>query len=232
MRPFPVLLAVAPLVAALIAAVLLLGASSPAASPGGTVSDGGGAPLAGVTVTALRADGVVAISVVTDAAGRFDLPDLPAGLYTLRARRIGYEVGTLPGYDPHGSPPAAFALQPTANLFAQMPASAFLALLPDGEEKRAFILDCAGCHQFDQRIVAPGAQLRSHASWVSRIDQMIGFAGASTPFPIISPSRTARSGAQSGLKAIVLAGNSITIVEPSKNRPISSPCRSAIVRSG
>ena len=36
---------------------------------GGTVTDTGGQPVAGVTVTATRPDGVVGYSVVTDGAG-------------------------------------------------------------------------------------------------------------------------------------------------------------------
>lgn len=28
----------------------------------------------------------------------------------------------------------------------------WLARLPDGETKRKFLLDCTGCHQFDERI--------------------------------------------------------------------------------
>ena len=33
--------------------------------------------------------------------------------------------------------------------------SAWLSLLPDGEAKRKFILDCTGCHQFDEKIARP-----------------------------------------------------------------------------
>ncbi len=41
--------------------------------------------------------------------------------------------------------------------------------------------------------------------------------------PIISPRRTGRSGVHTALKAMVSRRNSITIVEPSRKRPISSP---------
>ena len=41
--------------------------------------------------------------------------------------------------------------------------------------------------------------------------------------PIASPIRIGRAGAQSGLKRRRRLGNSITTVEPSRKRPISSP---------
>src|SRR5690606_2671353 len=69
--------------------------------------------------------------------------------------------------------------------------SAFVALLPDGEEKRKFLLDCAGCHQFDKRIVSFQGRLKGREQWVERIRQMLSFAGADTGFPIMSPSRDA-----------------------------------------
>jgi len=38
--------------------------------------------------------------------------------------------------------------------------SGWLARLPDGETKRKFLLDCTGCHQFDERIARPGGTPR------------------------------------------------------------------------
>lgn len=73
----------------------------------------------------------------------------------------------------------------------QLTSSAFLALLPDGETKRRFILDCAGCHQFDERIAMPDGSPRTRASWAESTELMLSFAGAHTSFPIISASRDA-----------------------------------------
>lgn len=68
-------------------------------------------------------------------------------------------------------------------------ASQLLQLLPDGEEKRRFILDCAGCHTFDARIAAPGGRARTAAQWDSATHRMLGYAGATTGFPVISAAR-------------------------------------------
>lgn len=75
---------------------------------------------------------------------------------------------------------------------ADAPSSSLLGLLPDGDVKRRFILDCTGCHQFDAATVRGAAgNYRSHEEWRSRTAQMLSFAGAHTTFPIISAGRDA-----------------------------------------
>ena len=75
-------------------------------------------------------------------------------------------------------------------------ASQLLHLLPDGDEKRRFILDCAGCHTFDARIVAAGGRARTAAQWDSATHRMLSYAGATTGFPVISAAREPVSTAQ------------------------------------
>lgn len=84
-----------------------------------------------------------------------------------------------------GGAAASAAAPPDSTLTA----AAWLALLPDGETKRRFILDCAGCHALDARIMAPGGAPRSRDSWVEETRLMLSFAGAHTGFPIMAPSR-------------------------------------------
>jgi hypothetical protein len=50
--------------------------------------------------------------------------------------------------------------------------SAWLALLPDGEAKRKFILDCTGCHQFDEKIARPQGSPRTEAQWVEAVTRI------------------------------------------------------------
>lgn len=71
--------------------------------------------------------------------------------------------------------------------------SAWLSLLPDGETKRRFLIDCANCHQLHEGMVRVAGAPRTRENWVERIDQMISFAGGATEFPIISPSRDAEA---------------------------------------
>jgi hypothetical protein len=54
----------------------------------GLVRDGAGKPIEGVDVVSLGSS----LRALTDAAGRFTLPDLPAGQAVLQLRRIGYRA--------------------------------------------------------------------------------------------------------------------------------------------
>lgn len=73
------------------------------------------------------------------------------------------------------------------------PSSAFLEMLPEGEMKRRFILDCTGCHTFDERVAFPGGRARTAEEWAEAIRRMIDFAGAQSPFPVISDDHDADS---------------------------------------
>jgi streptogramin lyase len=74
-----------------------------------------------------------------------------------------------------------------------LPSSSVLALLPDGEEKRRFILDCTGCHQLEPQRAFVGGAARSATDWSTIIHRMNGMAGATTGFPVISAYRDAES---------------------------------------
>ena len=67
--------------------------------------------------------------------------------------------------------------------------SDWLSLLPEGEEKRRFILDCTGCHQVDDQIVRPAGRPRTQAEHKEMVDKMLRFAGSTTGFPVIGHGR-------------------------------------------
>jgi virginiamycin B lyase len=67
--------------------------------------------------------------------------------------------------------------------------SAWLSRLPDGAAKRKFILDCTGCHQFDEKIARAQGRPRTEAEWAEAVTRMLGYAGATTSFPVIAPDR-------------------------------------------
>src|SRR5689334_12585083 len=83
----------------------------------------------------------------------------------------------------------------------------WLGLLPDGEEKRRFILDCTGCHQLDDQVARPGGVARTAAQFNERIEQMLSFAGSTTGFPVIGHGRNAAT--TSAWLAGALAANPI-----------------------
>ena len=69
---------------------------------------------------------------------------------------------------------------------ADRASSSWLAMLPDGDAKRRFILDCTGCHQFDERIAYTEGRPRTREEWTAAIARMLGYAGPNTSFPVIS----------------------------------------------
>ena len=70
---------------------------------------------------------------------------------------------------------------------SRSPGSAdILALLPDGEQKRSFILDCTGCHQMDAQRTFAAGRVRSAQEWEAAIHRMLQMAGPSSSFPVIS----------------------------------------------
>jgi virginiamycin B lyase len=71
--------------------------------------------------------------------------------------------------------------------------SAWLSRLPEGEAKRKFILDCTGCHQFDEKIARPQGTPRTEGQWAEAVTRMLGYAGATTSFPVIAADRDARA---------------------------------------
>jgi len=91
---------------------------------------------------------------------------------------------------------AILASTTCAPLFAQesrAPSSAWLARLPDGELKRKFILDCTGCHQFDEKIAQIAGRPRTETEWSEAVTCMLGYAGARTGFPVIAADRDPQS---------------------------------------
>ena len=77
-----------------------------------------------------------------------------------------------------------------------LPSAAFLAALPDGDAKRAFIGDCTGCHTLREEIAYVNGAPRTHESWQEATARMLGFAGAHSNFPVISAERDAASTAK------------------------------------
>jgi virginiamycin B lyase len=90
--------------------------------------------------------------------------------------------------------------------------SDWLSLLPDGETKRRFILDCAGCHPLDDAVMTAGGAPRTREDWTRAVDLMLSFAGGHTGFPIMAPSR------DSGATAAWLAEH-LTALPPAAARP-------------
>ena len=177
------------------ACLVALLSHDPVRSVGGRVVDTDDRPLSGVAVT-LRSHGSNrSTTVITDRAGAYRLQTIDPGLYRVDAILAGYDIESEDSLSVSASEPVELDLRGTRADDPMYGATSaqYLALLPDGEEKRRFILDCTGCHQFSaQTVMSPqGNGVKSEAEWLQRTDQMLSFAGPYTSFPIISRYREA-----------------------------------------
>lgn len=118
-----------------------------AATLTGVVTDEQQRPVAGAFVTAKNADRKMAVSVVTDAQGRYEIPGLFGGRYVVRAKRIGYQVSEEGNVVLSETPiQRNIRLASTREVGAQLPSNVWLTLLPAGQRKAEFMVYCTICH--------------------------------------------------------------------------------------
>src|SRR5215207_7546871 len=158
----------------------------------GTVRTAGGSPAGDVFVVARRVDRPFSVAVLTDSGGRYVVGPLESGRYAVEVRRTGeapLAADTLEVGD--GGRQFDVVLRAPAGAVRESASADWLATLPDGEEKRRFVLDCTGCHQFDARVAMPGGAARTKAGWTEAVERMLRYGGATSPFPVISHERRA-----------------------------------------
>lgn len=119
----------------------------------GTVRSAAEGAMAGVLVSAQKAGSPITVTVVTDDHGRFRFPDgrLAPGQYALRIRAIGYDLagpqtvtlGTV-------SAEVAIALQPTADLAAQLTNTEWLTSTPGTPQQKRPLMECMSCHTLER----------------------------------------------------------------------------------
>ncbi|MEE9288954.1 MAG: carboxypeptidase regulatory-like domain-containing protein, partial [Bacteroidota bacterium] len=153
----------------------------------GTVSDPEGNPIFGVFVTAKNLSTGMAATVVTDSEGWYEMPGLPPGTYRIEAAQIGFDRSRYDSVEIYNRVRKHdFSLAANTDKSDQIPSSVFLNVLPQGERKRKFILDCTGCHQFDKSFVFLEDHPRSRDSWKESTGRMLEWFGPSSKFPIIA----------------------------------------------
>jgi virginiamycin B lyase len=113
--------------------------------------------MEGVMVTAKKAGSTIAISVASDADGKFSFPaaKLEAGEYTLRTRAIGYELDGPKTVTVSGqTAPVSVKLKKTRNLAAQLTSAEWFMSFPGSKEqkesKAAFMNRCTSCHTYER----------------------------------------------------------------------------------
>ena len=112
--------------------------------------------MEGVLVTAKKEGSTIAVTVVTDASGKYSFPAdrLGPGKYNIAIRAVGYQIdGAKTAEVPEGKPGSFdIKLAKTRNLEAQMSNGEWLLSMPGSDRDKQFLDACAGCHTY-QRIV-------------------------------------------------------------------------------
>jgi virginiamycin B lyase len=127
-----------------------------------------GRPLAGALVTAEAGNGV-AVSVYADARGGFSITHPANGPLQLRARAPGFDDATVTAKD---GARITLAAKRAADHARMATSAELLSLLPEGMEKRRFLLNCASCHEVSHPRISKDGRIRDKAKWVEAINLM------------------------------------------------------------
>lgn len=163
---------------------LAVGACADGSGTGWVVLDDRGEPAPGALITVRDTAAGTAVTVYAAPDGTFDVPDGAVGPGRVwEFRSAGAEATPRAVLD--GAPEGPVRLAPAA-ADDEPPASAFLAQLPDGPEKRRTIVDCGGCHTFNARHARLSGAHRPEESWRDALVLMQNMAGQGSGFPIMS----------------------------------------------
>jgi virginiamycin B lyase len=156
-----------------------------AAALSGQVSSAEEGAMEGVMVTAKKAGSTIAISVASDAEGKFSFPasKIEPGDYTLRIRAIGYELdGPKTVSVGAQTAPVSVKLKKTRNLAAQLTSGEWFMSFPGTAQQKAqraaFMDRCTSCHTYER--IAKSTY--NADEWIPVLQRMGTYAPGTTPF--------------------------------------------------
>ncbi len=124
----------------------------------GVVTSQAEGAMEGVLVTAQADASPVAVTVVSDAQGRYAFPAerLPPARYRLSIRAIGYELAgpLVAQVDGETAAHRDVALSSTKNLAAQMTSSEWLTSMPGSDEDKRPLIECMSCHTLERVVTS------------------------------------------------------------------------------
>jgi streptogramin lyase len=134
--------------AAMIAFITAAGAGDAVLT--GSITSAAGEKLGGVTVSAKPAGGTITTTVLTDEAGDYYFPPLPAGKYRVSAQALTFETAKAE-LDLPAAGKQSFVLAPMKDFVRQLPGNVMLSALPEDTDqdkrmKRLVRTTCTGCH--------------------------------------------------------------------------------------
>ena len=155
--------------AALLCFVIMAATTTAAGAAGvisGRVVDGGEQGLPGVFVTAQHDTSRIETTVYTGNEGRYALPALAAGAYHVRVHHARYEDAKQVLALTDAGASVNLALSPAADGLRTASTATWFAGVPDGAQKREFILNCATCHEVAAARIMKNGVPRDHAKWL------------------------------------------------------------------
>jgi streptogramin lyase len=167
---------------------------APAALTGQVTSDAEGA-MEGVVVTARKDGSIVSTSVTTDSKGRYAFPEnrLEPGHYNIAIRAVGYDLPAPASANVIAERTSSLDLKldKTHDLASQLSNAEWMMSIPGGEEQKATLLDCMGCHTLE-RIVRSNHDVNE---WMQVISRMKSYGAVSQPVkpqPMLDPDRAGK----------------------------------------
>ena len=137
--------------------------------------------MEGVVVTAKREGSKIAVSVISDAQGRYHFPAgrMEAGRHTLSIRAVGYDLESPRAAVVVASEMATvdLALRPTEDLEAQLTNAEWLESIPGSEHQKRMFESCVRCHTLER-------VMRSHydaEAWLLVLERMDGYVTSAFP---------------------------------------------------
>ncbi|MDA0824569.1 MAG: carboxypeptidase regulatory-like domain-containing protein [Proteobacteria bacterium] len=141
-------------------------------SIGGTiVADG--QPVAGAMITALAQTSRIAITVFSAADGSYRIQQLGSGSYDVAVKAPGKKTlrqtqtisaGKIVRFDSQ--------LQSDPEFLTEITSAQWLELLPEGDMKREFLLNCGSCHEVSHNRIMRNGAPRTRSEWAQAIALM------------------------------------------------------------
>jgi virginiamycin B lyase len=121
---------------------------------GGRVTSAQEGAMEGVLVSARRDGSSIAVTVVTDATGRYRFPAdrLSPGHYALAIRAIGYELAAPAAADVAAEQSATsdLALTKIADISGQLTSTEWFTSMPGTAEQKRPLIECMSCHTLER----------------------------------------------------------------------------------
>ena len=147
----------------------------------GQVTSTAEGPMEGVVVTAKRKESTIAVSVISDADGRYRFPAdrLEAGPHALSIRAVGYDLDGPRAVEvgASGTTKVDLTLRPTLDVEVQLTNAEWLESIPGTDAQKGMFDSCVRCHTIDR-------VMRSRydaEAWLQVLERMDGYVTSAFP---------------------------------------------------